>query len=146
MKKFSYLLHGLLLISLPVVFTGCSSGSSFNTSVQQGCAFCDIVAGTGLAQVILETEELLVIEKIPVRTPVNCLIIPKKHIKNIKDLNFTDLYDSKLGSQIFEMAQKLSSMLTGSQDFYLRMNNGSGAGQTVNHMHMHFAAPQSTWK
>ncbi len=104
-----------------------------------GCAFCDIVAGKSPATVIAEDADIIVIEKKPPREPVNCLIIPKKHIKNIKYLDEADPDDAEIVSKIFFMAQKLSKKLPGSQGFELVIHNDFM--QSVPHLHAHFKSP-----
>ncbi|MFI5333317.1 MAG: HIT domain-containing protein [Candidatus Babeliales bacterium] len=106
------------------------------------CSFCRIIAGTEQAVIIAQDDDCIVIEKKPVRTPVDCLIIPKKHIVNCKHLKSQDAYDSTIVSKMAFMAQKLSKRLTGSQDFQLHINNGADAGQSVFHLHMHFKSPE----
>lgn len=117
----------------------------FDLNYHANCSFCRIVAGKDPAQVITETEDLVVIEKRPVRSPVDCLIIPKKHIVNIKTLDQSNAYDEAIGSKMMFMAQKLSQRLEGNQDFSVFMNNGASSAQSVFHMHMHFRSPYN-WK
>lgn len=107
-----------------------------------GCSFCRIIAGTEQAVIIAQDADCIVIEKKPVRTPVDCLIIPKKHIVNCKHLDSRDAYDATIISKMGFMAQKLAKKLTGSQDFQLHINNGAHAGQSVFHLHMHFKSPE----
>jgi histidine triad (HIT) family protein len=113
--------------------------------LDDNCDFCKIIKGTAPAQIIDQDEDVIAIQKVPVRKPANFLIIPKKHIVNIKSLDPKDQFDQTIVSKIAFMAQKLSKRLKGSQDFYLRMNNGAGAAQSVFHMHAHIVSPED-WK
>jgi len=89
-----------------------------------------------------ETDDLVVIQKRikprKIELPVNILIIPKKHIINFKHLDFTDPYDATIVSKMVCMAQNISKQLTGTGDFWISVNNGAKAKQTVFHSHMHF--------
>lgn len=106
------------------------------------CSFCHIITGTGSAVIIAEDADCIAIEKRPVRSPVDCLIIPKKHIVNCKNIDVNDAYDATIISKMVCMAQKLSKKLTGSQDFQLHINNGAQVGQSVFHLHMHFKSSE----
>lgn len=107
------------------------------------CVFCQIARHEGPAVIIDETDELIVIEKVPVRRPVDCLIIPKQHIENIKTLEAANPYDQVILAQMAFKAQELSQRLNGQGDFTVVMNNGRQSNQTVNHMHMHFRSPDN---
>ncbi len=85
------------------------------------------------------------IEKNPIRDPADCLIIPKKHIVNIKDLNQADPYDATIVSKMVAVAQMLAGRLQAPAEFSVLMNNGATSAQSVFHMHMHFRSPQR-WK
>ena len=113
--------------------------------LDSSCDFCRIIQRTAPAQIIDEDDDVIAIEKRPIRSPVNCLIIPKKHIVNIKSLNAQDPFDKTIVSKMAFMAQKLSARLKGSGDFSLRINNGAQAAQTVFHMHAHFVSPED-WR
>lgn len=116
--------------------------------------FCDIIAGKAPATIIYEDDDLIVIEKRKIkdtrgrmlfRASTDCLIIPKKHIVNIKDLDQQDPYDATILSKMAAVAQKLSLQVCAPGDFTITMNNGKTSAQTVFHMHMHFRSPQR-WK
>lgn len=107
--------------------------------------FCDILSGKAPATIIYEDADVIVIEKPAIRNPADCLIIPKKHIVNIKDLDQANAYDAMILSKMVAVAQMLSQRLCGPADFTITMNNGKTSAQTVFHMHMHFKSPQQ-WK
>ena len=101
------------------------------------CIFCKIINKEISAKVIDETDDILVIEDIAPKAPVHYLIIPKIHIKNIKDLRDTEEHN-QLILNMFKMVRKLSENLKDSKDFNLISNNGPNASQIVFHMHWHF--------
>lgn len=100
----------------------------------ENCIFCKIVSGEIGSATIYENEELKVmLDRFP-SNPGHVLILPKKHITNIFDL------DPELGGRLFKMAVQISSVLKkslGVTNMNLLQNNGSIAGQTVEHFHLH---------
>jgi histidine triad (HIT) family protein len=100
------------------------------------CIFCKIINKQLPAKVITETEDIIVIDNIAPKTPIHYLIIPKKHVSDINALTKDDV--SLVGEMVL-MAKTLSARLpSGSQHFRLSVNNGTGAGQSVFHLHFHF--------
>lgn len=102
---------------------------------QIGCVFCKIIARTIPASIIEETDTTIVIKDIAPKAPIHYLIIPKKHIESVKALGNDD---ATVANDLFIMAAHLSTKLSGSQSFRLISNNGSDAGQSVFHLHLHF--------
>jgi len=100
------------------------------------CIFCKIVAGEIPAQKIAETEDLIAFKDINPKAPHHYLIIPKKHLIDLRNFEAEDM---NLGSKIFELAQKIAKDL-GDIPFRLVMSNGYDAGQRVYHVHVHFLA------
>lgn len=101
------------------------------------CIFCKIIAREIPSDIILETDDILVIKDIRPKTPIHYLIIPKKHIPDIQSLQPEDRL---LAGDIMMTAQHLSSLLPDPQAFRLVSNNGAYAGQIVFHLHVHFLA------
>lgn len=104
--------------------------------MKSNCIFCKIIAGQLPAKVIAETKDILVIDNIAPKTPIHYLIIPKKHIS---DINALTQENTTLVGEMVLMAKTLSERLpSSSQYFRLSVNNGTGAGQSVFHLHFHF--------
>jgi histidine triad (HIT) family protein len=104
---------------------------------QQSCVFCKIISREISSKVIMETSDILVILDINPQASIHYLIIPKRHIVNLKECAFQDTVF--LGSMLL-ISKELSNGLQGSQDYRLTINNGYSSGQRVFHMHMHFLA------
>lgn len=131
----------MLVIAVVALVTGCQ------TTANHDCPFCAIIAGKAPATVVYENAEIIVVEKNHPVDGVDCLIIPKKHIVDLRDLDMTNQYDATLLNNMQNVACKhLSKMITKNGDFQLVSNNGKDAGQSVFHMHWHFKAPLSRWK
>jgi histidine triad (HIT) family protein len=98
------------------------------------CVFCKIVNGEIPSYKIYETDNVMAFLDISQNTKGHTLVIPKKHIESIFDL------DEQTGRDLFEAVIKTTNILKnklGFKDVNLLNNNGSLAGQVVNHYHIH---------
>lgn len=98
------------------------------------CIFCKLACGNIPTNVIYEDEMFTVILDASPATRGHALILPKYHAANIYDL--PDEYASK----VFVLAKKLATKMTDvlkCAGFNIVQNNGTVAGQTVFHFHMH---------
>ena len=89
------------------------------------------------ANIIYEDRLCIIIEDISPQAPVHYLAIPKKMIKGISDLNDTEDKDI-LGHIMISIRNQMVQMNI--KDYRLVINNGSEAGQTVFHLHVHILA------
>lgn len=88
------------------------------------------------ANIIYEDDKSIIIEDISPQAPIHYLAIPKKEIKSISDLSESDrgIVDHLMLTIKHEMSNQ------GIDDYRLVINNGSEAGQTVFHLHIHILA------
>lgn len=88
------------------------------------------------ANVIYEDELCIIIEDISPQAPIHYLAIPKKHIQGISDL----VNDDK--EVISHLMLSIKNVMDDKNitDYRLVINNGSEAGQTVFHLHIHILA------
>ena len=93
------------------------------------CIFCKIVAREVPKKIEKETEDLLVFKEIAPTAPIDLLIVPKKHLKDISEDPGTNWV------AIGEMACLLAKE-KGLSGFRLVHNAGDAA--MVGHMHAHF--------
>ncbi len=105
--------------------------------IHQNCVFCRIIVGHIPCQKVYENSDLIVIKDIAPRAPVHYLIIPKKHINDLRSASYED--KNLLGSLLL-VSKELSSSLPQPQEFRIVSNNGSSVGQSVFHIHFHFLA------
>lgn len=101
-----------------------------------GCLFCKIIKKELPARIEHETEEILAFHDINPQAPAHLLIIPKKHIEKMSDL---EEGDARLAGEILLQAKKIAAK-NNWPDYRLVFNNGRGAQQTVFHIHMHLLA------
>ena len=89
------------------------------------------------ANIIYEDQVCIIIEDISPQAPVHYLAVPKKMIKGISDLDDTEDKDI-LGHIMISIKNQMMKMNI--KDYRLVINNGSEAGQTVFHLHIHILA------
>lgn len=99
------------------------------------CVFCKIIAGELPAQIIAETDDILVIKDLYPKASIHYLIIPKQHYKDLSELD-----DCCMSSGMLQMARHISSSNPDAGEYRLLVNNGYAVGQRVFHLHMHFLA------
>ena len=99
------------------------------------CLFCKIIAGEIPARKLYEDDRALAFHDANPQAPVHFLVIPKKHIATLHDLNEQD--DSALIGHLVYSAQRLALRLGCDKGFRVVMNCDALAGQTVFHLHLH---------
>ncbi|QQE80340.1 histidine triad nucleotide-binding protein [Alicyclobacillus sp. SO9] len=101
----------------------------------EDCLFCKIANGELPSKKLLETDELLAFEDIRPQAPVHVLLIPKKHIQSVQEL---EPEDKELVGELHLAAQKLAVQLGVEKDGYRIVSNvGFHGQQTVLHLHFH---------
>lgn len=99
------------------------------------CLFCKIISREIPATIIYEDEKVLAFDDIHPRAPIHKLIIPRKHIAT---LNEVDPADAELAGSLLITAQHLAKELGIAEDGYrVVMNCNKAAGQLVYHIHLH---------
>ena len=104
------------------------------------CIFCKILKGEIPAQKVYEDEKTLAFHDINPVAPTHLLIIPKKHLSGIQEM---EEEDRELVGHLFWVARKLGEELGLSpvedptRGYRLVINSGPMAGQTVFHLHLH---------
>lgn len=101
------------------------------------CVFCDIVEGKINSQKIYEDEEILAFKDLNPQAPVHFLVIPKKHVKDLFELDFENVV---LISKIFIVIKKIAQQQKLEEGFRVVSNCGEDGGQTVSHIHFHVLA------
>lgn len=96
-----------------------------------GCIFCKIAKGEIKVNLIAETDEYVAFNDIQPQAPTHFLILPKKHVASLKDIDDADLL-GKLMIGVKEVCKKLSL-----DEFRVVINTGETVGQSVFHLHLH---------
>jgi histidine triad (HIT) family protein len=94
------------------------------------------------AKVAYEDDGYIVIHDIQPQAPVHVLVIPKRQIATLNDL---EPADAELVGGMFLVAKKVMTEL-GQRDYRTVFNCGKGAQQSVFHLHLHVLAGRPfTW-
>ena len=99
------------------------------------CVFCKIADGEVSAEIVYEDDDILAFKDISPVAPVHLLIIPRKHIPTLLDLNESD---AELVGRLHLVAADLARAFNiDHSGFRVVFNCGSDAGQEVYHLHLH---------
>ncbi len=85
------------------------------------------------ADIVFEDDRSLAFRDVNPQAPVHVLVIPKRAIAKIADMEESD---KELIGHLFWVAQQVAAQ-ENVEDFRLVVNNGPGVGQTVFHLHVH---------
>jgi histidine triad (HIT) family protein len=88
------------------------------------------------ANIIFEDELCIIIEDISPQAPLHYLAIPKKEIIGVSDLDDKD--NEIMGHLMLTIKNQMQNINV--SNYRLVINNGSEAGQTVFHLHIHILA------
>jgi histidine triad (HIT) family protein len=108
------------------------------------CLFCGIVDGKIKANLVYQDERLVAFKDINPQAPVHILIIPRKHLAGVLDI---EAADGALISEILQVAARLArEQGIAESGFRIVVNSGSNAGQSVFHLHYHLlGGRRMTW-
>ena len=100
----------------------------------ENCIFCKIASGEIPSQTVYEDDQFRAILDLSPASKGHTLILPKKHFKDVTEL------EKDYAAAILPLAAKIGQAIKkelGCAGFNLVQNNGEAAGQTVMHYHMH---------
>ncbi len=99
------------------------------------CLFCEISAGRIPSRKAYEDDEILAFHDINPQAPVHVLLIPKKHITSLADLEPGD--DALLGVLVRKARDLAGELGLAERGYRLVFNCGDEAGYSVYHVHLH---------
>jgi histidine triad (HIT) family protein len=105
------------------------------------CIFCKIAAGEIPSKKIYEDDELLAFHDITPQAPVHFLVIPKRHIPNIMELESRD--QALLGRILFKAQELAAELGCAERGARFVINCKADGGQTVAHLHCHVLGGRS---
>ncbi len=105
---------------------------------KEDCTFCKIVEGEIPSTKVYEDEDILAFKDIDPVAKVHVLVIPKKHISSLNELN-----DSELAGKLMLAVPRVAQKLGVGDAYRTVINTGSGVGQTVFHIHIHILGGES---
>ena len=106
------------------------------------CLFCKMASGEIKPDIVYQDEKVLAFRDINPQAPVHILIIPKKHVKTLNDLD-----DSVLAGHLLKTAIELAQQEGLAEDGYRTVFNcNEDGGQEVFHLHLHLlGGRQMSW-
>ncbi|MBU1863340.1 MAG: histidine triad nucleotide-binding protein [Candidatus Omnitrophica bacterium] len=105
---------------------------------EQNCLFCKIIAGEIPSNKVYEDDSVFAFYDITPQAPEHILIIPKKHISGVDQI---EAEDSETISAVMYAAKKIAQEKKVRDGSYrIVFNNGPLAGQAVLHLHAHLLA------
>lgn len=98
------------------------------------CLFCKIIAGEIPSSKVYEDDKILAFNDINPEAPVHILIVPKKHISSMNEI---DSSNSEYVSSIFEKIPEIAHAAGLDGGYRVISNCGQDGGQSVMHLHFH---------
>jgi histidine triad (HIT) family protein len=105
------------------------------------CLFCRIIAGEIPGAIVDQDETLVAFKDINPQAPLHVLIVPRKHIASLNELNAED--DALVGSMFRRAAALAKEHGYHERGYRTVFNTNREAGQTVFHIHLHLLAGRS---
>ena len=102
----------------------------------EDCVFCKIIKGEIPSNKVYEDDDILAFKDIKPAAPIHILVIPKKHVKSLNEID-----DAQLISKIMFAVINIAKELGFANEGYRVINNcGENGGQAVPHLHFHILA------
>lgn len=99
------------------------------------CIFCKIINKEIPSKIVYEDDEVLAFEDIAPQAPVHIVVIPKKHIAKITEI---EKEDEALIGKIYSVINKIArEKQIAEEGFRVIINCGENGGQEVKHIHFH---------
>ena len=99
------------------------------------CLFCRIADGEIPAELVRSDPDVLAFRDISPKAPTHILIIPRKHIASVTEL---EAGDAEVIGKLFLTAKELAREEGIAEGGYrMVINAGADGGQTVFHIHLH---------
>ena len=106
------------------------------------CPFCQIVAGKRQANIIHRDAQVTAFRDINPQAPTHILVVPNRHIHSFGDVQAED---APLLGALLSSAAEIARQ-EGLTSYRIVVNNGSEAGQSVWHLHLHLiGGRRMTW-
>jgi histidine triad (HIT) family protein len=101
--------------------------------MSEHCLFCRIIRREVESEIIAENDDCLAFTDADPQAPFHALVIPKKHVSSLNDLD-----DPALGGALAMMAAEIAREAGVADSGYRTVINTNGnGGQSVFHLHLH---------
>ena len=108
---------------------------------RMSCLFCKIINREIPASIVYEDDQLLAFNDIHPQAPTHVLIVPKKHIATLNDLQEEDA--TLVGTLVRRAAAIAKERGIDAVGYRTVFNTNGDAGQTVFHIHLHVIGGRS---
>ena len=105
------------------------------------CLFCRIAGGDGDADVVRETDEWIAIRDIDPQAPTHVLVLPKRHVESLEDLEEADR--DLAGRLLLAAGEIARAEGVAAEGYRVVANTNRAGGQTVPHLHLHVLGGRS---
>lgn len=99
------------------------------------CLFCKIIAGEIPSSEVYSDDEVYAFRDINPAAPTHILVIPKKHLVDVKSAEASD--EALMGKLLLRANEIAEAQGLAESGFRYVINTGSDGGQTVFHLHLH---------
>lgn len=96
------------------------------------CIFCAIASGAAPARLVHEDEHVLAFEDIHPQAPVHVLVVPRRHVESLWELD-----DPELAGRLLVATAEVARKLGLARGFRVITNSRRDGGQEVPHLHLH---------
>ena len=99
------------------------------------CIFCKIINNEIPSSIVYEDDEIIAFKDVNPVAPVHILVIPKKHIESLLEL---EQEDERVIGKIYTVINKIAKQeKIDEKGFRVIVNCGEDGGQEVKHLHFH---------
>ncbi len=98
------------------------------------CLFCKIIDGTIPSAKVYEDDMMLAFKDINPQAPVHVLLIPKKHIASVNEVDADNI---ECVQHIFMKLPEIAASLNLDNGYRVITNYGDDGCQSVKHLHFH---------
>lgn len=107
------------------------------------CIFCKLALGEIKTDMVYEDESIACFKDANPVAPVHLLVVPKKHIESLNQLNEEDL---ELMGHIMLKIKDIAKDIGLENGYRVIINTGEDGQQTVKHLHVHIIGKRKmTW-
>lgn len=107
------------------------------------CIFCKIANKEIPSNLVYEDDVIAAFHDLEPQAPVHVLIVPKKHIVSLNDVDFEDM---EAMGWLLKKVKDIAEELELENGYRLVCNTGEDGMQTVQHLHFHLLGKRKmTW-
>jgi histidine triad (HIT) family protein len=99
------------------------------------CLFCKLANAND--NLVWQNDWAAAFKDIHPKAPVHILIVPKKHVRSLDDLN-----DVELAGHLLLAVKEVAQAVGVSGNYRVAINVGRPAGQIIDHLHLHLLGPR----